>query len=127
MITKNAELTKERLSLFDKKMLKDPKAHNVTVLVLRRASGGSPVGCCGLVQGVGCFDIKFVAVENDAVLGQLVLHASGYCKANGGDQLIALFSGARADADKKWGPFGFKFVGVGPAPSFEVRMAKQIK
>ncbi len=69
--------------------------------------------------------MKFVAVDpfDEAVLRQLVLHAAKFCKSNGADQMIALFSGARADADKKWGPFGFKFVGVGPAPQFEVRLA----
>jgi hypothetical protein len=87
------------------------------------------LACCGLLQGAGAFDLKFVAVDppDDVVLGQLVLHAIAFCKSRGADQLIALFAGARADADKKWGPFGFKFVGVGPAPTFEVRLARTIK
>ncbi len=36
MITKASEASKERLSLLDKKMLRDPKAHNISVLILRR-------------------------------------------------------------------------------------------
>ena len=42
MITKTAEATKERLSLLDKKMLRDPKAHNISVLQIRRV--GKKVG-----------------------------------------------------------------------------------
>jgi hypothetical protein len=58
-----------------------------------QASGGSFVGCCGLLMGVGSFDMKFVAVDpyDEAVLKQLVLHAEKHCKANGADQVKPFF------------------------------------
>ncbi len=131
LVTAQMERNKERVSLLDKKAFKDPTASTVTVLCLVRVVDKRVVACAGLIRGAGTFDLKYVAFESeddsDRLLGQIVLHASKYCVANGADQLIALFSGARNEAEKKWGPHGFKFVGVGPAPDFMVRLAMQIK
>jgi hypothetical protein len=43
------------------------------------------------------------------------------------EQLLALHNGAMSDAEKKWGPHGFKLNGVGPAPEFQVRLCKALK
>jgi hypothetical protein len=130
LVTAQMERNKERVSMLDKKVLRDPAGSSVRVLLVQRAADDRVVACAGLVQGAGAFDLKYVAFESEAdsdrILGQLVLHASKFCVANGGDQLIALFSGARGDAEKKWGPHGFRFVGVGPAPDFMVRLAKPV-
>lgn len=61
--------------------------------------------------------MKYVALTpgwkggDEALLAELVHHAGEYAKKRGADQLIALFTGSRGDAEKKWAPFGFKFVG----------------
>lgn len=84
-----------------------------------------------LIFGVASFDMKYIAFStpdswkggDEALLGELVHHSSEYAKKRGADQVVALFTGARADAEKKWSRYGFKFMGVGPAPEFCIRMS----
>ena len=139
----------ERVALQDKKVFRDVQttllSNGGNVFILREKSSGSIVACCGVLPGVGTFDVKYLGFapvepaadgnDNDdgvadvkAVrLGQLVWHASKWAKERGADQLVAYFPGTRADAEGFWGPCGFKFVGVGPAPTFAVRLARDLR
>ena len=137
LVRSHFEQSGERIALSDKKVFRDVQGTLVAgggnVLFLRNVQSGEIEACFGLVAGVGCFDVKYLGGVHDATEGtirlqQLVLHASKWAHDLGADHLIALFPGSRADAENYWGTTcGFKFVGVGPAPSFAVRLAREIK
>lgn len=97
-----------------------------------RGSGGAPVqGVCAVVRATGpaaAFEMKYVATAPGAdCLGALVAAAEAYAVEQKAEQLLALHNGAMSDAEKKWGPHGFKLNGVGPAPEFQVRLCKALK
>lgn len=134
MVKRAMEAAGERISLQDKKVFRDVDANLVQdgghVLFLKGAGPESEIlACVGLVAGVGTHDMKYVAFSNEALrdnvslLAQLALHLSIWARQQGSDMLVALWSGSRSDAEAYWGRVGFKFVGVGPAPNFAVRMA----
>ncbi len=70
------------------------------MLFLREAN--AVVATCALLSGTGSFDVKFLAFARadggDELLAQLMAHASLFAQKRGVEQLIALFTGSRADA-----------------------------
>ncbi len=83
----------------------------------------------GVVFLIVCAQYVATAPEADAhaALGALVVAAEQYAAEQKAEQLLALHNGAMSDAEKKWGPHGFKLNGVGPAPEFQVRLCKALK
>lgn len=129
------EAAKERQSFQDKRVFKDPKLAVVAaggqVLALRR--DGRVVAVCALVKAVGSYELKYVAVaagtsaaSEDEMLGVLVHHATLHAQANSATQLLALFSGPMADAERKWTHHGFRVAGVGPGPEYAVKLARAL-
>lgn len=136
MNTKRMEAAKERQSFNDKKVFKDPNLAVVTqggqVLFLK--VGGAPVATCAVIKTGGEMYIRYIAfadgtsAEQEAeLLGVLVHHAYEFSKGNKAEQLVALFSGAMTDAEKKWGGHGFRVAGVGPGPDYAVKLTRLIE
>lgn len=124
------EAAKERQSFADKKAFKDPdafaKAANGKLLGVKNAQGEVVAVCAVVRAGTAC-ELKYVAGEGGEALGELVRAAEAFALESGADQLLTLHNGAMSDAEKKWGSYGFKLNGVGPAPEFMVKLNKALK
>ena len=131
---KKMEASKTRISIQDRKTFKNPEAAIIAnggkILLVKDQDAA--VGCVAFVKGKDSLELKYMAFvpgrpDEEALLTRFVHKACEFAKEQNIPEVLTLFNGKTEEAHSKWGHFGFKNAGVGPAPDFAIKMSRKIE